>query len=1710
MALLVQAGAKHAVMINSIGEVYSWGDNTEGQLGVPVALTSSNVPVKVPTPAVASVVAAGDTHTLILGNNNVIYAFGGVVTQSGQLGAGVSTGSDVPVAVTIPSKTISKLAAGTKHSVALTTDGVVYTWGDNTNGQLGRTGSANAPSAVTIGKTISSIYATGAVTCAIASDGSIYCWGDNSNGLVGDATIATTRTTPVAVNTTLTASSLDIGVNNALLISNGLLYSWGMIADVLSQEQSTVVSSPYYLNATILNGKTIACVSTGPQTTIAVDSSGNVYLWGQTTWTAVPAYTYTPTLITLSGAVTSKKIVQASAGLDHYVFLTSDGSVFTVGANDVGQLGIGSTVSSSVLTQVTLPSAASAVQAGQKFTVVLLTNGNLFTFGGSQSIGVLGNNDNSNNAFSSPVQVNLNGKSASIIAAGTRHVVIATTDNLLYSWGSADNNVLGYAGASPVLVPTQITLSGKNISRLSCSSTHCLVLCSDNSVYGWGTNTYSQITADSATATKITPTLITTATWNITNIAAGNGYSLYLTRSGALYAVGQNDLGQLGLGSTSTVSTLQLVSQTSSRTNFNLPRQVYGDRSIALVCTRPTCYGNQDNSASVCSGRGVCISQDVCICPSTYNSTNCATSTTPTPTPTPTSNNVCYNKTGSAACSGHGTCNSNGLCTCSTNYRGLECSETTCNGKNSTDPTVCSSNGVCSAYNTCTCNYDTSGVDCASFSCYQTPSTDPTVCSGKGTCTAPTTCVCQSGYGGTGCSDYNDPACKGDFMLFYLQPTVASPNAALEVVDITCSSNQYTVTTTKGDGAKKTAANANAVVLFEPRLTTLYQYLDDSSLTGTSLGSGGTLVENLILVGLSQKFDTLFASASSETFYGMDFSAGYLSMWAITPTIQDVLSVTDINDYTKPAEVKGAAIWSTYFDAVQLADIILVTLQPVGDTSSIVIMKFTVSPTDVSMDGLFKQTTQAGTGIMAYPFSTTVGKMYSYYIAFVYTTQVNSNVEIYKIEGGVAPKALGAIKNFYTGPSQNVPNLSCDTPTEFLLFNNDRTKILRFNKTVAFDITTSVKMTSTLPAKPAAYTSSTRVLLGKFAPQIPTQSSLYLTQYSVIPGGGSLRLFGNNLAISNASHAQLVFTGSNGGFVKSPNLVVRRCTDQEVTPTPIPTDGTSMPWYKYYCITSPALPAGAGSKQASVQVSTINDKTYTVIQGMSVVYYTNVITSSSNTIGTYNDTITVKGTYFVDSPLLTCQFTLMNGTKVTGKLTSVGRFDAKEQVTCYVPKFDETQHSLSGYVQVANDALTFLPYTSELVLPFTYQYPDYSPMFSSFDESSFSNKWVSGVLPASTAFDTSSYSFVSGSQMNLQSVFPASSTKVRKAISSKSNVDANYKWAYVSFVINNATQGGVYTGNIAEIISFSDVQNYLYAALQIDSAASKKNLFLYYIISGIPVSSPAQTVACNFDYGVKYVLAWGIVQDAAGKWVMQGKLVAESQGNYKTASGICNTQLSMPSTYSPWAWEDRTFSLGLGQSNSADEPVAKTSARKITQNAQTSLSLTLDRAGFDCQVGLCGPDADPASPTYKANAAAAKSALLSKTQMIIGAAVGGAAFVVCCLICIIICICCCFKKKKQKVTIRKKKKTRVAPHDGPHQQQQQQRQAQGRGKGGNAPSPQRNQVVMPPRNPMIVQPRGGGAPQQTRGGMARGAQRPLYAPPQRELQTVQRGPNRYR
>jgi alpha-tubulin suppressor-like RCC1 family protein len=208
------------------GSVWAAGHNTDGQLGNGSTADDFS---PAPVPALTGIiqVSAGAHDTLAVRSDGTVWAWGS--NLYGELGDGTTTDRHAPRQVRGLSG-ITQVSAGLYYTVAVRSDGTVWAWGLNGNGELN--GSANKtvhPTAEQVPglSGITQVATDGFHTLALRSDGTVWSWGTNDHGEVGDGTTAT-RFSPVPLSLSgVTQIAVGGGSASAAVRSDGTLLTWG-------------------------------------------------------------------------------------------------------------------------------------------------------------------------------------------------------------------------------------------------------------------------------------------------------------------------------------------------------------------------------------------------------------------------------------------------------------------------------------------------------------------------------------------------------------------------------------------------------------------------------------------------------------------------------------------------------------------------------------------------------------------------------------------------------------------------------------------------------------------------------------------------------------------------------------------------------------------------------------------------------------------------------------------------------------------------------------------------------------------------------------------------------------------------------------------------------------------------------------------------------------------------------------------------------------------------------------------------------------------------------------------------------------------------------------------------------------------------------------------------------------------------------------------
>eukprot|EP00817_Percolomonadidae_sp_ATCC50343_P005597 CAMPEP_0117432468 /NCGR_PEP_ID=MMETSP0758-20121206/11950_1 /TAXON_ID=63605 /ORGANISM="Percolomonas cosmopolitus, Strain AE-1 (ATCC 50343)" /LENGTH=619 /DNA_ID=CAMNT_0005222403 /DNA_START=265 /DNA_END=2120 /DNA_ORIENTATION=- len=222
----VAMGTNHAVILTRMGQVYTCGSNAYGQLGINLEDTSSHFepkPVYGLDDIVIMDIVSGSDHCAALDDKGQVYVWG--KGSEGQLGLGRTTNEIYPTKLKIDLGLIKEIALGMMHSLALTVDGKLISWGRNNHGQLGNDLPDNVnelcyPQLIvsTVDLTFDFIACGASHSCACTTDGKLFMWGSNQFGQLGLGDHVD-RTIPTHVSTVADRPhQLALGLYHSLML----------------------------------------------------------------------------------------------------------------------------------------------------------------------------------------------------------------------------------------------------------------------------------------------------------------------------------------------------------------------------------------------------------------------------------------------------------------------------------------------------------------------------------------------------------------------------------------------------------------------------------------------------------------------------------------------------------------------------------------------------------------------------------------------------------------------------------------------------------------------------------------------------------------------------------------------------------------------------------------------------------------------------------------------------------------------------------------------------------------------------------------------------------------------------------------------------------------------------------------------------------------------------------------------------------------------------------------------------------------------------------------------------------------------------------------------------------------------------------------------------------------------------------------------------
>ena len=317
-------------------------------------------------------------------------------------------------------------------------------------------------------------------------DANLWAWGGNSYGQLGNGTYTINYSSPVQVGSLTNWKQINGGNFYIFAIkTDGSLWTWGynMYGGMGISPVNVAYSSPIQIGS-LSNWKQ---VSTNYAHTATIKTDGTLWTWGYNNIGQLGNNTITMYSSPIQiGSLTNWK--QISVGQNHSVAIKTDGTLWSWGYNGYGQMGNGTIINYSSPIQVGSLTNWKYVSCGFYFSFVIKTDGTLWGCG-QNNYGQLGNGINSVN-YSSPIQIGIlnNWKQ---ISAGYQHAAAVKNDGTLWTWGWNNGGQLGNGTVVNYSSPIQVG-SLTNWKQVSCGY-YTTAVKTDGTVWTWGWNNNGQL-----------------------------------------------------------------------------------------------------------------------------------------------------------------------------------------------------------------------------------------------------------------------------------------------------------------------------------------------------------------------------------------------------------------------------------------------------------------------------------------------------------------------------------------------------------------------------------------------------------------------------------------------------------------------------------------------------------------------------------------------------------------------------------------------------------------------------------------------------------------------------------------------------------------------------------------------------------------------------------------------------------------------------------------------------------------------------------------------------------------------------------------------------------------------------------------------------------------------------------------------------------------
>ena len=476
------SGEASGFAISFDGKLWSWGQNTFGELGLNDTTLRSSA-VQVGTDTNWSKIKAGIRHTLGIKTNGTLWSWGANIR--GQLGLGDTIQRSIPTQVGTDTDW-STLSAGNSFTIAIRYNGTMWSWGNNANGELGlllspSTGHRSSPVQIGTRSDWTQVACGHEHSIALRSDGTIWSWGRNTVRQLGFPTVFNQgRSSPIQIGVLSNWTQVSAGdSNSAAIASNGTLWAWGLnTVGQVGRNDTLNVSSPVQVG-TMSNWTQVSIRSS----TLAIRSDGTFWGWGNNQSSQLGLLDSinrsSPVQIgTLSNWVSASNTVSVNLAMDNY------GTIYTAG---------GQGFPTNALSRIPFDAInrSSPVQLGEEtnwksffgsyYSVVEKTNGSVWTI----------------RSFPVQIGTDTDWKilmaSDDVESTNTTKIGIKT-NGTLWSWGPANGTgLLGLGDTSARSIPTQVGTDTNWSTLTQILNNNITAVKTNGTLWGWGSNGAGQL-----------------------------------------------------------------------------------------------------------------------------------------------------------------------------------------------------------------------------------------------------------------------------------------------------------------------------------------------------------------------------------------------------------------------------------------------------------------------------------------------------------------------------------------------------------------------------------------------------------------------------------------------------------------------------------------------------------------------------------------------------------------------------------------------------------------------------------------------------------------------------------------------------------------------------------------------------------------------------------------------------------------------------------------------------------------------------------------------------------------------------------------------------------------------------------------------------------------------------------------------------------------